>query len=166
MNKSKIDGTTKFTVNLKFNRAEDGKLMGFVTRYNGSWHGCRVEESKPKKIVLLDIALVDVIMPGVLYRVKLIPMRDNSGFVAIRATPIQFDARIDTVYEGAMPHIEVKFGNKTIVYYPKSNNTKYSNIDSIADHLLHRLDIRNVYEITQEFLMAANTLKSHYLKSA
>ena len=166
MSKSKIDGVKKFTVNLKFCRDVNGKMMGFVTRYNGSWHGCRAEESKPKKIVLLDIGLVDVVMPGVLYRVKLIPMRDNCGFVAIHATPIQFDAKIETVFNGAIPHIEVRFGNKTIVYYPISNNPKYSDIDGISNHLLHRLDIRNVYEVTQEFLVTANALRARYAKSA
>ncbi|TGX80492.1 hypothetical protein E5358_12610 [Palleniella muris] len=156
----------KIIVNLKFDRNADGKIVGFVTKYNGAWHGCRAEESRPKKIVLLDISLTDVVMPGVLYRVGLIPMREDRGFVAIRATPVQFDAFIETVFDGDIPHIEVKFGNKTIVYRPNSSMSKYSDIDRIASHILRRLDIRNVYEVTQNFLIAANTLKNYCLKTA
>ena len=149
----------KFTVNLKFQRSENGRIAGFVTRYSGSWHGCRAEEEKPKKIVLLDIKLANIIMPGVLYKVKLIPMRDNGGFVAISASPIQFDATISVLETDRKPRVELKFGNKTISYCPLSLNPKYSDIDSISNHLLHRLDIRNVYEVTQNFILAASSLK-------
>ena len=149
----------KFTVNLKFQRSENGRIAGFVTRYSGSWHGCRADEEKPKQIVLLDIKLANIIMPGVLYKAKLIPMRDNAGFVAISASPIQFDATVSTVFNDNKPRVELKFGNKTIIYSPLSNSPKYSDIDSISNHLLHRLDIRNVYEVTQNFIMAASSLK-------
>ena len=143
-------------VYLKFHES-DGKKIAFVTKKeNGSWAGCKEESQCHKRIVVVDTKLSEKILENVLYKVTLISMANkSSGFVAIHATPVKFDARIDTIVNGDRFKITVSFGNKTVEYNPYSKSKGKNDISRITMMLLDRHDIKDKDRVVHDFNAAA-----------
>ena len=140
------------------------KLYGFVTKANGSWRGCRQEETK-KKIVLVDPSVAPNIVPNTLYSCSLIPMRNDEGFIAKSASLITFKATINTRCHNNKFMVLVKFGNCTIIYDPSSKEKRKRDIKTIADNLRKRLDLVKPFEVAEEFVNAACMVKRMYDQS-
>ena len=106
----------RIKTNVKFVMSErDGSPIGYVTKINGAWKGCRGNDQCKKKIVLVDKELGKRIVPNCLYKVVIIPMLHNDGFVTIHAEIVKFTATVTTNIDGDFPSVSVTFGNKTIV---------------------------------------------------
>lgn len=151
--------------NLKFKRDEKGELYGFVTKTdNGSWRGCREDEVK-KKIVLTDKHLGQSMQENVLYQVVLIPMRSDSGFIAIQAKLVQFTAKIETETRHGEYKVVVKFGNKVVTYNPQSTDNRRNNPQAIAKYLRERVDLKYSNAVAEEFINCACLLLCIYNKN-
>lgn len=149
---------------IKFYKGLDNvedRLYGFVTKSEGSWRGCRESEPK-KKIVFVDRSASDNIVPGLLYKCSLKPMRSKHGFIVIAATPIQFPATLITVSRKGVFMVKIKFGNKTIIYDPSSKERRRRDIQKIADNLRNRLDLENPRETAEDFVSSACIIKRLY----
>ena len=108
----------RIKTNIKFHKGLDkaaDKIYGFVTKSNKSWRGCNVTDEK-KKIVFVDPAIEPNIIPNMLYKCSLVPMRNDQGFIAKSATLIQFPGTISTVCRKNVFVVSVKFGNKVFIY--------------------------------------------------
>lgn len=152
-------GVSRTIVNIKFEKHHDyGTLVGFTTRRNGSWMGCYASDPYKKKVILPDKDLSPSLIEHVLYRTTLIPMRGKDGFVAINATPVKFNARIETVNgkDGSWK-IEVKFGHKKLVYDPSADNKCRSDIDVFTRILSERLDIASLPMVMDDFMEAVRS---------
>jgi hypothetical protein len=86
---------------------------------------------------------------------------DKHGFIAVNVDIIKFKARVETYISDREFRVEVKFGNKTIIYDP-AKKKKYSSISHIADMLSHRVDIMYPGETVSDFLEAANIVLAYY----
>ncbi|MCM1296168.1 MAG: hypothetical protein NC311_11560 [Muribaculaceae bacterium] len=149
---------------IKFYKGLDNmedRLYGFVTKDNGSWKGCRETESK-KKIVFVDAAFQDEIIPNALYKCTLVPMTTKEGFIAKTATLIRFPATMVTKCNGRTFSIEIKFGNKTLVYDPDSTDPRKRDIQGIAANIRGRNDMENPAEVAEEFISSACMVKRLY----
>lgn len=148
----------KMIINIKFTKnKQSGFLAGYVTKQNGSWKGCRADDPRNKKIVLPGQEVKSGLMENVLYRTKVIPMKEKDGFVAIKVEPVQFDARIETVFIGKKYRIEVRFGNKTLVYDPFcKKNQQRSDMAKFRKTLESRPDIKDLQQVVDDFLDMAN----------
>ncbi|MCI6119449.1 MAG: hypothetical protein MR717_09250 [Prevotella sp.] len=150
-------GVSRVIVNIKFEKHRDfGTLVGFTTRKNGSWMGCYSSDACKKKVVLPDKELSPALVEHVLYRTTLIPMKSKDGFVAINATPVKFNARIETISEkDGSWRIEVKFGHKRLVYDPSAKNNRHrSDIDVFTRTLSERVDIASLPMVIDDFMEA------------
>lgn len=149
---------------IKFYKGLDNveeKLYGFVTKSDGSWRGCRESEPK-KKIVFVDYSASDNIIPGLLYKCSLKPMRSRHGFIAVTASPIKFPATLISVYRKGVYMVKIKFGNKTIIYDPSSKERRKRDIQKIADNLRNRLDLEDPRGIAEDFVSSACIVKHLY----
>ncbi len=153
--------------NIKFKENERGVFQGFVTKNKrGSWRGCREDADVSKKIVLLDPRQVSIeIKENALYKCSLIPMRSDSGYIAISAKLVQFLARTETIVHEGTYRVLVKFGNKVVIYDPTSKLEKQNNIQAIANFLRNREDLRYANAVAEEFLDCACLLQSIYNKN-
>lgn len=159
---------TRIKTNIKFykglgNMAD--RIYGFVTKINGSWRGCREEDSK-KKIVFVDAAIAKDIIPNVLYSCSLAPMRKDEGFIAKSATIIKFEGMIRTTCRKNVFVVSVKFGNKLYIYDPSSKDKRKRDIKKIADTLRNRVDLIDAYNVAEEFINAACMVKHMYNQSS
>lgn len=154
---------------IKFKREVEGinagKIFGFVTKSNGHWKGCRDTDDCKKKIVFVDPSISKNIIDNMPYNVSLIPMRSGTGFIAMAASPVQFEAKIITKVKKNTFMVFVKFGMKTITYDPSSNQAKYNNINNIAENLRHRIDLLDAAGVAEDFVDAAFMTKSLYNRS-
>lgn len=150
--------------NIKFKKNSEGHLYGFVTKTDGSWRGVREEEKVKKKIVFVDPMAEKNMKPGLLYRSLLVPMTDGNGFICLNATKMIFKAQIKSydIPEHGFFRVEVRFGNKCISYNPSSKEKKYNDMQSIADMLRKREDIRNPMAVADMFLDAATVALTLY----
>lgn len=157
----------KIKTNIKFKKEEEtGKLIGFVTKNsNGSWRGVGAQSDTKKKIVLVDRRLEKNMQPNVLYSVILIPMDSDSGFVAISAKLVQFDAKIETVADERKFCVTVHFGNKVVKYDPTSKRGCENNIQHVASLLKSRVDLKSKEAVAEEFLDCACLVNSIYKRS-
>ena len=150
---------------IKFIRGNDGinngKIFGFVTKKNGHWMGCRVDESK-KKIVFVDPSISKSILENMPYNVTLIPMQSEQGFIAIAATQVLFDAKIITKMSKGVFKVMVKFGIKTIIYDPTSELERYNSIPNIAELIRHRTDLKNPMQVANDFVDSACIVRDLY----
>lgn len=148
---------------IKFNRGLNNsadRIYGLVTKQNGSWRGCRKEDDCKKKIVFVDRSIADTIIPNVLYKCSLKPMKTEQGFIAMSATPIKFKAIIETKTRKNYSQVEVRFGNKSYVYSPSDKNGK--SIKEIADELRAREDLLNPCQVAEDFLDSVCIVKRVY----
>lgn len=142
---------------------EKGRLYGFITKSNGSWRGCRDTEEK-KKIVFVDAAIKESIIPNALYNCSLVPMNNEKGFIAMSATLIQFKASVITNYreDKNIFQVIVKFGNKRILFDPSSKKNRERNISKIADNLRNRSDLLNGHAVAEDFINNACIVQRLY----
>lgn len=153
----------RIKTNIKFKQNERGAFYGFVTKNeNGSWRGCKEDSNVKKKIVFVDKHEESGIIPNALYQVTLIPMTSDNGFIAINARLVQFVAKINTEVEEHTYRVTVQFGQKTIVYDPTSKDAKKNNIQTIANLLRNRVDLKSKDAVAEEFLDSACLLLSIY----
>lgn len=153
----------RIKTNIKFKKNERGVFYGFVTKNKkGSWRGCNEESEVKKKIVFLDNHEESNMIPNALYQVTLIPMKSDSGFIALNPKILQFIAKIETKVENNIYNVTVKFGNRTVIYDPTSDNKKKNNIQSIANFLKSRVDLKYKDAVAGEFLDCACLLLSIY----
>lgn len=159
---------TKIKTNIKFYKGLDGiaeRIYGFVTKTEGSWRGCRKEDDSKKKIVFVDTAIADDILPNILYSCTLVPMHNDNGFVAKTATVVKFEATIRTTCRKDIFVVTVKFGNKLYIYDPSSKESRKRDIKKIADTLRSRVDLVDAFGIAEEFVNAACMVKHMYNQS-
>lgn len=152
---------------LKFVKSDKtGAYVSFVTRdlSSGRVYGVRQDSDKPKKICVLDKTLARDILLNVLYSATLIPMSEKKGYVVIDATPVQFEATIETTYvPKAIYKVEVKFGNKAIRFDPKDGRMwKTKTIQGCKEVLEKRVDIANINQVVNDFVYVAYELLRKY----
>lgn len=154
----------RIKTNVKFVLSErDGSPIGYVTKVNGAWKGCRDNDQCKKKIVLVDKELGKRIVPNCLYRVIIIPMTHNDGFVTIQAEIVKFAATVTTSTEGDSPTVSVTFGNKTLVYDPSSCDRSRSDISCVIKTLSQRMDIKDVDGVIADFVDSAELVRRTYI---
>lgn len=155
----------RIKTNIKFNKGLNdnaSRLYGFVTKINGSWRGCRETDDYKKKIVFVDWAIVNDIIPNVLYRCSLIPMNREGGFIAMSASMVRFKANVNTVSKRGNLFIRVKFGNKEIIYDPASMDRRKRDISGIANRLRSRNDLLNPNQVAEDFIDSACIIRNLY----
>lgn len=149
-------------VYLKY-KAEKERKVGFVTKNdNGSWTGCYEDDSRPKRVVVADARIISSIKDGVLYKSVLIPMKSGSGFVAISATPVTFEAKVETIVNGDKFKVLVVFGNKTVVYNPFVKTKKKNSLSEITMLLKEREDIKDKEKVLTDFNNAAMSAINYF----
>lgn len=151
--------------NIKYSKSPEGKLYGFVVKSkDGSWRGVREDCKDGKKIVLIDPMVEKDIQPNLLYHSLLVPMNNDKGFICLNASLIKFTAKIKSfnIPEHKYFRVEVHFGQKVIKYDPSSKNKKINNMQSIADMLRKREDLRDPMTVADMFLDAATVALACY----
>lgn len=154
----------RIKTNIKFYKGLDNvadKLYGFVAKSNGSWRGCRETESK-KKIVFVDTAIAQDIIPNMLYSCSLVPMRNEGGFIVKSASIIRFKGTISTVCRKKVFLVRITFGNKEIIYDPSSKESRKNDIQAIANLLRGRHDLENALIVAEDFIDHAFMIKRLY----
>ncbi len=157
--------TKRIKTLLKFQKSEKDKvsLVSYVRKdKSGSWKGCRETDGNKKKVVLADKQIASTMLENVLYSVTLIPMKECMGFIAISAEPVKFAANINTIIDDNVYMVEVKFGNKTLVYDPTSNLENRRTISGIVNTILHRIDIKQPGQVSEDFREAAEIALAYY----
>lgn len=160
---------TVFTM-LKFELSERDKstYIGYVSQDCKSkvWYGRSKNDHYPKKIVLVDNRINYLVIPGVLYRATLIPMKEKDGFIAVEVSPYQFKARVKTIYvPKAVYQVIVTFGNKQIIFDPKDGRKPCVNsISGVLAELSKRMDIQNINDVLTDFEQQCKDLLDTYRK--
>lgn len=154
---------TKIHTKLKFIKSEEtGAYIGFVSQNptTNVYSGVRQDSPYPKKVCVLDQKMEWQILTNVLYDVTLIPMHHKNGFVVIEATPCEFRAKIETTYiPNTAYKVEVKFGNKTIVFNPFDGEKEcVRSLSKCHSVLEKRVDIKNILQVVEDFDKAANAI--------
>lgn len=141
---------------LKFATSErTGEIIGFVSRHSKTKQLRGVREDSPykKKICVLSEDLKGKVKPNVLYSVELKAMHSGNGFVVVEATPLLFQATINTVVvPREVYRITINFGNKTIYFDPLHGKTYSSRtVAGVVSLLEHRIDIENLEGVIDSF---------------
>ena len=101
---------------LKFAKSErTGELIGFVSRHSKTRKlmGVREDSRFGKQICVLSEDLKGTIEPNILYSVELKPMHNAKGYVVVAATPVLFQAHVETIIvPKTLYQVTVTFGNK------------------------------------------------------
>ncbi len=141
-------------------------LIGFVSQNpkTGRIKGVREDSEFPKQVCIVDQAIAPEIIVGALYQVAIVPMYKKKGFIVIEAAPYQFKADISTCYvPKAVDVVQVKFGNKTIVFDPKDGNKASTRtIAGVKALLERRIDVQNITQVADDVLEAATDLMEKY----
>lgn len=166
-------GVEKIRTKLKFIKSEkNGALISFVSQnpVNNVVCGVRQDSLYPKRIVIIDREIAINIIVNVLYDCVLIPMTkvlnektgENSipGYIAIKATPVQFKATVTTKYiRGIKYNVEVAFGNKVIRFDPfKGQKESVKSLPACRAILEKRCDVKDLMEVVEDFEIAAINL--------
>lgn len=157
----------KIYTKIKFIKSgQTGAYIGFVSQNPKTKRivGVRQDSEYPKKICIIDKKLSSLIVPNILYDVTLIPMKEKDGYIAIEANPVAFRATIETSYvPKAIYKIEVKFGNKTILFDPvDGKKDSVRTVAGVREVLEKRMDIENLQGVLDDFLEAADLLMKYY----
>lgn len=171
-NKIETNGANveKIRTKLKFIKSEKNKaLISFVSQNpaNGVVRGVRQDSPYPKKIVIIDREMSNHILTKVLYDCVLIPMKQVQnnktgenyipGYIAIEATPMQFNATVRTKYiRGSKYQVEVSFGNKIICFDPfHGQKETVKSLPACLAMLEKRCDVKNLLYVVDNFKTAA-----------
>lgn len=164
MKKKTYPEGTVFTM-LKFERSDrdTNSFIGFVSQdtKTGQVFGRKNNDRYPKKIVIVDTAINYTIIPGLLYRCTLIPMREGKpGYIAIEATPYQFKATIKINYiPKAVYQVVIEFGQKKILFDPKDGRkASVRTLQGVLDVLSKRMDIEDINGTILDFKYQAGLL--------
>jgi hypothetical protein len=157
----------KIYTKLKFVKSEKtGAYISFVSQNpkSGRIVGVRQDSEYPKKICIIDQKLASIIMPDILYDVTLIPMKEKDGYIAIDVNPVAFKATIETTYvPKAIYKIEIKFGNKTILFDPVDGRKEsVRTIPGVRAILEKRMDIKDLQQVVYDFLEQVDILMKYY----
>ena len=137
---------------LKFARSEEtGELIGFVSRHSKTRKlmGVREDSRFGKQICVLSEDLKGTLEPNILYSVELKPMHKANGYVVVAATPVLFQAHVETVI---VP-------NKKIFFDPKDGKSVMSRtIDGVLEILKGRKDIKYKEGVITDYLNQARAL--------
>lgn len=161
--------SSRVKTKLKFTKSDKtGAYVAFVSQNTVTKRvmGVRPDSDCPKKICIIDKDLAHQIIPGVLYDATLIPMKEKNGYIAIEITPVSFDATFETSYvPKAVYRIEVKFGNQTILFDPKDGKKdSVRTVKGVRDILEGRLDIKNLSQVIDEFMVTSEALLERFEK--
>lgn len=149
---------------LKFKKSDRTESwVGFVSvnTKTGYIRGVREDADEPKKVCVVTHDLAPIIEPGVLYDVQMIPMRNkNAGYIVVAAKPHAFEAKISTtVVKHAVYMVEIRFGNKVIIFDPKDGKKEsIRTIDGVLKYLEHREDIKDIVQVLDNVRRAANAV--------
>ena len=160
----------KIKTKLKFVRSDrTGAWVGFISinTKDGSIKGVREDAEGPKKVCVVTHELADIVEPGVLYDVELIPMKNaNAGYIVVKAEPHAFEARItSSVVKNAVYLVEIKFGNKTIIFDPlDGRKDSVRTIDGVIGVLQYRKDIKDLLQVIDDFKHAAKSVMTAFKK--
>lgn len=91
-------------------------------------------------------------------------MKDKNGYVCILANPVQFPASVEVVYvPKAIYAIDVKFGNKTITLdLFEGKDRSHRTVSGVREILEKRVDIKNLTQVVDDFVDAANELVRNF----
>ncbi len=159
-----IKTIVKFTIGT--DGINSGKVYGFVTKKDGHWIGCRETDNCKRKIVLVNQPMSKSIQENIPYRVTLLPMHSDNGFIVKTATQIKFDAKIITRMSKGVFKVMVKFGMKTLNYDPSSTEDKFNNINGIAEHIRHRTDLKDPIQVAEDFVDSACLVRDLYKRES
>ena len=123
---------------LKFARSEEtGELIGFVSRHSKTRKlmGVREDSRFGKQICVLSEDLKGTLEPNILYSVELKPMHKANGYVVVAATPVLFQAHVETVIKEWQPHA-------LLVGLPLNMDDSESEISRLARKFARRLEGR------------------------
>lgn len=165
--KENASAVKRIYTKLKFIKSDKtGAFVSFVSQnpVTGQIRGVRQDEPYPKKICILDKKLACEVFLNVLYNATLIPMHGKDGYVVIEATPVMFRASIEITYiPKAIYMVEVKFGNKDIVFNPKDGKKDSVKNLRLCRRLLEtRLDVENLQDVLEDFDEAAREILKRY----
>ena len=148
---------------LKFAKSErTGELIGFVSRHSKTRKlmGVREDSRFGKQICVLSEDLKGTIEPNILYSVELKHMHNAKGYVVVAATPVLFQAHVETIIvPKTLYQVTVTFGNKKIFFDPKDGKSAMSRtIDGVLEILKGRKDIRHQESVINDYLNQAQAL--------
>lgn len=156
----------KFHTKIKFKHSDKANcFIAFVHRAkSGELRGVRQEDACDKRICILDKGLYNKVLPNVLYQATLIPMKGKMGYIVVDAKIVEFPAKVEVTYvPKAIYRVEVKFGNKNIVFDPFDGiKTTRSTVIGCRDILERRCDIANREEVLAEFDAAVAEIIKRY----
>ena len=148
---------------IKFAKSEStGELIGFVSRHSKTQKlmGVREDSRFGKKICVLSGELKGTVQPNKLYAVELKAMHNGSGYVVISATPILFNAQVDTlIIAKSIYQVTVTFGLKTIFFDPKDGKSASSRtLAGVINLIRQREDIENPDAVIESLTRQATQL--------
>lgn len=154
------------TTRLKFKKSpETGELISFVNRNPKTKKLKGVDEkfTHGKQICVLskELKAQGIVREKTLYWAEMKPMNGGKkGYVVISATPILFDARIETtIVPKAIYKISVTFGNRSIYFDPKNGRTFYSRtLQGVLQVFEDHDDIKDKAQVIKDFLTQAAIL--------
>jgi len=122
--------------------------------------GVREDSRFGKQICVLSEDLKGTIEPNILYSVELKPMHNAKGYVVVAATPVLFQAHVETIIvPKTLYQVTVTFGNKKIFFDPKDGKSAMSRtIDGVLEILKGRKDIRHQESVINDYLNQAQAL--------
>lgn len=162
------EGTVFTMLKFELSEKDHSSYIGYVSQNTktGKVNGVRVDSHYPKRVCIVDAKINYLIIPGVLYRVTLIPMKSKQGYIVIEAEPYQFKATIKTNYiPKILYQVEVCFGQRKIVFDPLDGRKSCRNsIKGVAEQLSKRFDIMDLQSVIAEFEIQANNLINNFIK--
>ena len=122
--------------------------------------GVREDSRFGKQICVLSEDLKGTLEPNILYSVELKPMHKANGYVVVAATPVLFQAHVETVIvPKTLYQVTVTFGNKKIFFDPKDGKSVMSRtIDGVLEILKGRKDIKYKEGVITDYLNQARAL--------
>ena len=153
---------------IKFSYDENTKtFLAFVRKKTKEklWIGCRERENCKKKVVVPSGQLVELVIPDVLYKAELIPMKNDKGFIATKIEIVKFPAGIETTIKPNRFKAEIKFGNKVVIYDPqkgRQENRRF--LPKVMDILKARVDIEDKENALEQFYNAATLVSMYYVE--
>lgn len=154
---------TTIRTKLKFVKSDKtDAIISFASQNPKTGRICGVREDSPypKKVCVLEKRLVPDIVLNALYDVEMIPMHKKDGYIVVDASPVRFKASIYTTYvKKAIYKLEVKFGNKTIVFDPVDGKKDSVRVYEECLALLEsRIDLQDHELIIADFKESATKL--------
>ena len=166
----KMDNNQKLTngeiyTKLKFIKSDlTGALISFVSKnpVTGRVNGVRQDSKFKKKVCVVSNTLAQQheILINTLYDCTLMKMAEKNGYIVVAAEPVQFDASIVTTYvKNTFYKVEVKFGNKNILFDPFTGKKEsVKSLKACKEVLEKRVDVKNIVQVVADFEKAANEI--------